>query len=79
MSAPYQGEGRQSPDPETQTGQQLHDPPGSGKMSESTRHTHEFSQESSNNHFKEHGLESNPENEYSKIQAAKYGEKDKHD
>lgn len=46
MSNP--NEGRQSPDPETQTGAQLHDPPSHGKLDDfSTRPTPEFSYEKS--------------------------------
>lgn len=73
MSSQYPG--RQSPDPETLTGPQQHDTPGSGKigssMSSSGRPAPEFTQQQSEKE-KRHSLQSNPEHEFEKIQAAKY-------
>lgn len=73
MSSQYPG--RQSPDPETLTGAQQHDIPGSGKigssMSSSTRPAPEFAQQQSEKE-KRHSLQSNPEHEFERIQAAKY-------
>lgn len=55
-------EGRQSPEPETQTGEQIHDLPGSGKANAapSSTHAQEKSDESKNKSASEGGLESNP-------------------
>lgn len=55
MSAPNQG--RQSPDPENQTGAQLQDPPAEGKVDAAPSATH--AQEKSDQ-VKHHGLDSNP-------------------
>lgn len=55
MSAPNQG--RQSPDPERQTGAQLQDPPAEGKVGAAPSAT--YAQDKSEE-VKQHGLESNP-------------------
>jgi hypothetical protein len=66
--------GRQSPEPSTQTDAQQHDVPGSGKIGSTmgnARPAPEFAQQKSEQQ-KRHSLESNPENAYEKIEAAKY-------
>lgn len=73
MSSQYPG--RQSPDPENLSGAQQHDIPGSGKigssMSASTRPAPEYAQQKSDEQ-KRHSLQSNPEHELERIEAAKY-------
>ncbi|KAJ5747584.1 uncharacterized protein N7511_009280 [Penicillium nucicola] len=75
MSAPYPG--RQSPDPENQSGAQLNDTPGTGKTSLGSHPSAEDAKKSADD-FKFHGLTSNPEPLLEKIEAAKYA-KGKHD
>ncbi|KAI9839800.1 MAG: hypothetical protein M1837_001999 [Sclerophora amabilis] len=55
MSAPYAG--RQSPDPERQTGAQQQDPPSTGKADAAPSST---SAKEESETTKNHGLESNP-------------------
>lgn len=64
--------GRQSPDPERQSGIQQQDPPSSGKIgaSSSSRPAPEFAQQKSDEE-KQH-LQSNPEHPLEKIEAEKY-------
>ena len=72
MSAPNPG--RQSPEPETQSGEQQRSPPASGKIGSSmssSRRAPEFGQQSSDD-TKLHGLSSNPEHPLDKIEAEKF-------
>ncbi|KAJ5569777.1 uncharacterized protein N7459_009207 [Penicillium hispanicum] len=72
MSAPLPG--RQSPDPERQTGAQQRDPPASGKIGpsgSSSRPAPGFAQQQSEE-AKSHRLPSNPEHPLEKIEAEKF-------
>jgi hypothetical protein len=75
MSAPNQG--RQSPEPENQTGAQQQDIPGTGRTSVGNQPSAEDNERSqrSQEDFK-NNLPSNPESEFGKIQGDKYA-KDK--
>jgi hypothetical protein len=75
MSAPYAG--RQSPDPERQTGAQVNDTPGTGKTTMGSHPSSEDAQHAADE-FKTHGLKSNPEHPLEKIEAEKFA-KGKHD
>ncbi|KAJ5320160.1 hypothetical protein N7508_000443 [Penicillium antarcticum] len=75
MSAPHAG--RQSPDPERQTGAQLNDTPGTGRTTMGSHPSSEQTQKGADE-FKSHGLTSNPEHPLEKIEAAKFA-KGKHD
>ncbi|KAJ5176132.1 uncharacterized protein N7482_002009 [Penicillium canariense] len=69
MSAPYPG--RQSPEPERQSGPQLNEPPSSGKIAgSSVRPAPEFSHEKADQ--RDQPLESNPKHILEDIEAAKY-------
>ncbi|KAF3389068.1 hypothetical protein F1880_003287 [Penicillium rolfsii] len=70
MSAPR--EGRQSPEPETQTGAQLNDPPSHGKLDDTSSHPGpEFSYEKADQ--KGSSLPgSNPTHRLEEIEAEKY-------
>jgi hypothetical protein len=70
MSAPYPG--RQSPEPETQSGAQQRDPPSTGKLDSSSHQAPEFSYEKGDAKPAGAGLESNPTQRYEEIEAAKY-------
>ncbi|KAJ9235479.1 hypothetical protein DTO271D3_8274 [Paecilomyces variotii] len=72
MSAPRGG--RQSPDPERQSGAQLQEVPGSGHTRPEQAPSPEHAQKSSNE-TKEHGLESNPVHPLEKIEAEKFSKK----
>jgi hypothetical protein len=69
MSAPYPG--RQSPEPETQSGAQQRDPPSTGKLGSSLYRAPEFSYERGDPKAGA-GLESNPTQRYEEVEAAKY-------
>lgn len=70
MSAPYPG--RQSPEPETQSGAQQREPPSTGKLDSSSRQVPEFSYEKGDGKSPWDCLESNPRQRYEEIEAAKY-------
>lgn len=70
MSAPYPG--RQSPEPERQSGAQVNDTPATGKIGDpSVRPDPGFSQKESDK-SKAHGMESNPTHPMEKLEEAKY-------
>jgi hypothetical protein len=75
MSAPYPG--RQSPDPERQSGAQLNDTPGTGKTSLGSHPSSDETKKASDE-FQSHGLTSNPVHPLEKIEADKYVKKGKH-
>ncbi|OKO95513.1 hypothetical protein PENSUB_11025 [Penicillium subrubescens] len=71
MSAPR--EGRQSPEPETQTGAQLRDPPSHGKLDDnSTRPAPEFSHERAADQKGPSLPGSNPTHRLEEIEAEKF-------
>lgn len=75
MSAPRPG--RQSPDPERQSGAQLNDTPGTGKTSMGSHPPAEDTKKAADE-FQSHGLTSNPVHPLEKIEADKYVKKGKH-
>ncbi|KAJ5881980.1 uncharacterized protein N7529_000652 [Penicillium soppii] len=76
MSAPNPG--RQSPEPETQSGAQQQDTPGTGRTSVGTHPSPGHSAHESEK--TKSTLESNPAHRLAEIEAEKYGnEKNKHD
>ncbi|KAJ5542274.1 hypothetical protein N7535_004695 [Penicillium sp. DV-2018c] len=69
MSAPNAG--RQSPDPERQSGAQQQDTPGTGKTRVGS-HPEAGQAQKAAEQFKEHGLQSNPEHPLEKHQEEKF-------
>ncbi|KAI2787527.1 hypothetical protein POX_f07896 [Penicillium oxalicum] len=69
-------QGRQSPEPQTQSGSQLHDPPATGKIDNTSStggsQAPELSHEKAHNQSASGSLESNPTHALEELEAEKF-------